>query len=213
MSHAYAARGARQTAVLAAIIGLHFAVFLAVITTTGVIRDVLEPDPPIIDVFPEPEKPKPEQAKPLPGEPEKFVPGLYPEPDVPLPDFNADAQDGPSVPPYPDIGADSDAGSGPYIVEVLQPKLRTRQAKVDAAINACYPAASRRMNEEGKVVALVSIGANGKAVNWNVAQSSGFARLDSAIACVLQKLDFVPGRRDGQAVLMDAQLPIVFQLD
>jgi outer membrane biosynthesis protein TonB len=57
------------------------------------------------------------------------------------------------------------------------------------------------------------IGAQGDALHWRIAQSSGFPRLDEATACVLGKLAFVAGRRDGQAVAAEAMLPIVFRLD
>ena len=206
MSHAYAARGARQTAILAAIVGLHYAVFLAVKT----VRIVLDPppaEPPPI-VWPEPPKPEPREAPPQPGPMGGYTPDKYAEPDVQLPDFTDKRL------PIELVGAGvtgEGAGAGPTTVYV-PPSLRTRKANVEAAINSCYPAASRRMNEEGKVVALITIGPSGSAVNWSVAQSSGFARLDAAIGCVLGKLDFVAGRRDGQAVSAEATLPITFQL-
>lgn len=209
MSHAYAARGARQTAVLAAIVGLHLAVFL--VAALGLVpRDVLNFKEPIpVTVLPKPEKPEQELIAPRPGPPDAYFPGEYPEPDFPIPDFTRSEQA--TVP-----AGEGQPGEGVTIdppVEIVPPSLRTRAANVAAAINACYPAASRRLNEEGTVVALVTIGATGSAVNWSVAQSSGFARLDAAIACVLGKLDFVAGRRDGQAVSAEARLPIVFRLD
>ncbi len=210
MSHAYAARGARQTAVLAAIVGLHFAVFLVV--AAGVIPQ----DPPKIDKI-WPVKPPPRNdEKPVIVEPVvDLMPGWtenVERPDIDIPDFAPVAKDAPTAPQFPDVGARSDSGSAGRGVDVVAPKLRTRPASVAAAINSCYPAASRRMSEEGTVVALVTIGATGQAVNWSVAQSSGFARLDAAIACVLRKLEFVAGRRDGQAVSAEARLPIVFRL-
>ena len=46
-----------------------------------------------------------------------------------------------------------------------------------------------------------------------MAQGSGFERLDSAAECVLRKLTFNPGQRDGQAVEAQATLPITFKLE
>jgi protein TonB len=69
------------------------------------------------------------------------------------------------------------------------------------------------LNEEGRVTAQVLIGAQGSALSWRVAQSSGFPRLDAATGCVLGKLEFVAGRQDGQAIAAEAMLPIVFRLD
>lgn len=208
MSHAHAARGARQTAVLAAIVGLHFAVFL-IIAMGLQPPPVVQTEPKPITVLPMPEKPKPEEAVPPAGPIDDFYPDAYPPPDFPLPDFKREE-------PTAVLDRDGAAGEAVTInplVDIVPPSLRTRPASVAAAINSCYPAASRRMNEEGTVVALVTIGAAGSAVNWSVAQSSGFARLDAAIACVLKKLDFVAGRQDGQAVAAEARLPIVFRLD
>jgi protein TonB len=83
---------------------------------------------------------------------------------------------------------------------------------VQSLIDGCYPAASRRLSEEGRVVARVVIGADGRALSWAVDQGSGFPRLDAAMDCVLRRLEFVAGRRDGRAVEAMARLPIVFRL-
>jgi len=208
MSHVYAARGARQTAVLAAIVGLHFAVYLAVATGLFPPIRVNPPEPLPVTVLPKPPKPNPTVVAPQMGPLEVYAPDLYPEPDIPIPVISFDDKHTVSD---PEGSAGETAGSGP-VVDYVPPALRTRPANLATAINTCYPAASRRMNEEGTVVVLVTIGAAGSATNWSVAQSSGFARLDAAIACVLRKLDFVAGRRDGQAVSAEARLPIVFRL-
>jgi outer membrane biosynthesis protein TonB len=47
---------------------------------------------------------------------------------------------------------------------------------------------------------------------WHVVQGSGFPRLDGAVDCVLRRLEFVPGRRDGRAVPSSVLLPIAFRL-
>ena len=209
MSHAFAARGARQTAVLAAIIGLHFAVFLVVaggLIPPNTFRPVERMK---VRLLPKPVETEPTAVPPASGPRLDNEPYFYPEPHIPIPEF--DKQE-PRADTVFEGEVGSGAGAGP-VAEIIPPSLRTRPASVAAAINACDPAASRRMNEEGTVVALVTIGAGGSAVNWSVAQSSGFARLDAAIDCVLRKLDFVAGRRDGQAVSMEARLPIVFRLD
>jgi protein TonB len=63
------------------------------------------------------------------------------------------------------------------------------------------------------VVVTISIDAAGKAGAMRVAQSSGFARLDGAAECVIRKLPFDPGKRDGQPYEAQATLPIVFKLE
>jgi TonB family protein len=52
----------------------------------------------------------------------------------------------------------------------------------------------------------------GRASARTVAGSSGFARLDAAVTCVIRRLEFNPGRRDGAAVAASVTLPIVFRL-
>jgi protein TonB len=84
--------------------------------------------------------------------------------------------------------------------------------RVQSLIDSCFPAAARRLSEEGLVVARVVIGADGRALSWVVDQGSGFPRLDAAMDCVLRRLEFVAGRRDGRAVEATARLPIVFRL-
>lgn len=209
MSHAHAARGARQTAVLTAIVGLHFAAFLVIAAglAPSPIPEVDKPGP--ITWLPPPVIPKPVIHLPPDKVEFGFADADVPKPDVTLPTF--DETQGPAA-------MTSDAGAGATIetkpvVDSVAPSLRTRPAHLTALIDSCYPAAARRLGEEGKVIALVTIGAQGSALGSRVAQSSGFPRLDAASACVVRKLEFVAGRKDGRAVEAEAQLPIVFRLN
>ena len=63
------------------------------------------------------------------------------------------------------------------------------------------------------MVARIVIDATGQVTAWTVERSSGFPRLDAALECVIRRLEFVPGRRDGRAVEATVMLPIVFRLD
>ncbi len=212
MSHAYAARGSRQTAVFTAIAAFHFVAF--VVIAMGLVPRVLEKVPialPITPLAPE-EKPIPILEKPdvnLEGFTAEIA---VVEPVVDLPRFEA-TETAPDASTETTGEAGSTTGSPTAHVEYVAPRLRTRSGSFAALIGSCYPAASRRLNEEGRVVARVLIDATGAAVRWSVAQSSGFPRLDEATACVLRKLEFVAGRRDGQGVAAEAILPIMFRLD
>ena len=84
---------------------------------------------------------------------------------------------------------------------------------MQSLIDSCYPVASRRLSEEGRVVASVVIGADGRPATWSVDEGSGFPRLDAAMDCVLRRLEFVAGRRDGRAVDATVRVPIVFRLN
>ncbi|MFZ9967013.1 MAG: energy transducer TonB, partial [Steroidobacteraceae bacterium] len=81
------------------------------------------------------------------------------------------------------------------------------------ALNNCYPSASRRLNEEGRVVMVVTISIYGQMMHAHLAQSSGFSRLDEAAVCVLRQLTFNPGTQDGQPVESQATMPITFRLE
>jgi protein TonB len=97
--------------------------------------------------------------------------------------------------------------------EYMPPTVRTRDTRLAALIDACYPAGARRAGDEGRVVAKVMIDASGKVAAWSIAESSGFPRLDAALDCVLKRIQFIAGRRDGSAVAAEARLPIVFHLN
>ena len=61
-----------------------------------------------------------------------------------------------------------------------------------------YPAASRRLEEEGTVALRFLIGADGSVLQSEVVKSSGFARLDEAARNALSKCQFRPGTVDGK---------------
>jgi protein TonB len=98
-------------------------------------------------------------------------------------------------------------------VQITPARFKSRSDRIAAAISACYPSASRRLSEEGRVVATITVGADGKAGAVTVTQSSGFPRLDAAIECVVRRLPFEPGKRDGQPVDSQVSVPIVFKLE
>jgi protein TonB len=132
------------------------------------------------------------------------------KPDIFIPTFD----DRPRLPVMGSSAHPASTGAGPRVppIDVQAPELRTGDRRVQSLIDSCYPAAARRLSEEGRVVARVVIGADGRAVSWAVDQGSGFPRLDAAMDCVLRRLEFVAGRRDGRAVEAMARLPIVFRL-
>jgi periplasmic protein TonB len=70
-----------------------------------------------------------------------------------------------------------------------------------------------RLSEEGRVIATITIGVDGRMSDIQVTQSSGFERLDGAAECVVRNLRFNPGKRDGQPVEAQASLPITFKLE
>jgi protein TonB len=76
-----------------------------------------------------------------------------------------------------------------------------------------YPAMSRRLGEQGKVVVRTLIGTDGVAQKAEVLRSSGFERLDRAALETALKWRYVPGKRGGVAEAMWFNVPLHFVLD
>lgn len=76
-----------------------------------------------------------------------------------------------------------------------------------------YPALSRRMGEEGKVVLRVYIGADGLPQKADIHQSSGYDRLDRQAQEAVLRWRFVPGKRNGVPEAMWNLVPINFVLE
>ncbi len=75
-----------------------------------------------------------------------------------------------------------------------------------------YPAMSKRMGEQGKVVLRILISENGKPDQVQVQTSSGFSRLDEAGRQAGLRVLFKPHLEDGRAVPVYVLLPLNFQL-
>jgi periplasmic protein TonB len=76
-----------------------------------------------------------------------------------------------------------------------------------------YPALSKRLGEQGKVVVRVLIDADGVPQQAELRQPSGFDRLDQAALSTVLKWRYVPGKRGGVAEAMWFNVPINFVLD
>lgn len=76
-----------------------------------------------------------------------------------------------------------------------------------------YPPLSKRLGEQGKVVLRVLIGADGRAQDAQVKQSSGYERLDRTARETVLKWRYVPGKRGGVAETMWFDVPINFVLE
>lgn len=76
-----------------------------------------------------------------------------------------------------------------------------------------YPALSKRLGEQGKVVVRVLIGVDGTAQKAEIKQSSGFERLDQAALSTVLRWRYVPGKRAGVPEAMWFNVPINFVLE
>jgi protein TonB len=210
MANTYSAGGSRTAAVLVGIVVLHIGFFWAL--KQGLVRGAVQliQDFSIMDLPPPP--PPPENLdEPPPPPPVDVPPPVVPPPLIDLPVFEGPSQaiTTRTVEPPPRAAPQAP----PRQVQITPARIKARGDRIAAAINACYPSASRRLSEEGRGMLTITIAADGKVGAMAVNQSSGFARLDGAAECVVRRLPFEPGKRDGQPVDSQATLPIVFKLE
>ena len=76
-----------------------------------------------------------------------------------------------------------------------------------------YPAASRRLGEEGKVLLKVRVSPDGQAAAVDIEKSSNFERLDEAARQAVARWRFVPAKRGDEAIEAWVIVPLVFRLN
>ncbi len=76
-----------------------------------------------------------------------------------------------------------------------------------------YPMYSRINGEEGTVVLIVEVRANGRPGKIEVVTSSGYRRLDCAAVKAIEKAALIPARIDGKAVASTKRIAFRFDLE
>jgi protein TonB len=179
------------------------------VSAVPVMVDLISPpriDPkPLPPVRIRPPKPKP-VAKPVVREPDP--PPLLAAPiEAPAPIEAASPPPPPTPPPVPTPIV---VAAPPAVVPVTPPIFAA-----DYLDNPPprYPALSRRLGEEGRVVLRVLVSAGGGADAVEVRSSSGHARLDDAARETVRHWRFVPAKRGEQPVPAWVLIPISFRLE
>jgi protein TonB len=75
-----------------------------------------------------------------------------------------------------------------------------------------YPDASKRANEEGRCIVLMTVAVDGKITNESIQTSSGFPRLDEACLKGVHGQRLVPATENGKPVEKTISIPIVWKL-
>ncbi len=190
---------------------------------TGLVRQALEAVVPvsIISEFLEPPKPKPEpppkpvaqpvQRKTAPPPVLIAVANNTPAPDAPT---------GYAEPPVPVQLPPMAAPVAKTVVPVAAPAEAAPQIELPSSDadylqnpRPAYPAKSRRMGEQGKVIVRVLIGVDGLAQKAEIRLSSGFERLDESALNTVKSWRYVPGKRAGVATAMWFSVPINYVLE
>lgn len=224
---------------LAAVIGVHALVVAALLAyqpTRQLLADgapvfvrMIEPEPPKpLPVEPPPPPPK-AIVKPPPPPPKKAVTQPPPPPvqqlaipeSAPAP-VRIEAPVPPPEPPKPVEVAPAPAPSPPAPpVAAAPPPAPPPTPLVPPNFNAAYlsnpppvyPAASRRLGEEGKVLVRVFVSSEGLPEKLELRSSSGYGRLDDAAMETIKRWKFVPARQGDKAIAAWVIVPIVFTLN
>ena len=177
------------------------------------------PAPPAPPTPPAPPPPKPAPPKPSPTPPKPRVAKPTPAPE-PMPVAIADPTPAPAAPvgvvePQPAAKpveapvAAAPAPAAPPAPAIVQPSSDASHLTNPKPV---YPAVSKRLGEQGKIVLRVLIGADGIPQKVEIKQSSGFERLDRQAVDTVTRWRFVPGTRNGVPEAMWYLQPINFVL-
>lgn len=211
----------RRLLIATSVILLHVAVLWAL--QTGLMRRAVEIIVPgeILSEFispPAPPAPQPQTPAPQPVK-QEVKPAVKPTPTPPLP--------APTPEPAPVVAPAAPAPAQPAIeASTVAATAAAPQAPAPARIELpssdaaylnnpkpAYPALSRRLGEQGKVVVRVLIGVDGTAQQAEIRTSSGYDRLDQAALATVRSWRYVPGKRNGTAEAMWFNVPINFVLE
>ena len=172
-------------------------------------------NPPKPEVKPEPPKPQPREVrleKPKPIEKPRPEPQqLVVEAPVTAPSEPVAPPPPPKLEPLPPI----EAPPAPAPAKPAGPVTLSNELSVSCPERTppSYPAAAKRMGEQGRVILRVDLDETGRVTAAKVATSSGSARLDEASLAAVRQWHCNPARRDGEAVRAVAMQPFDFILE
>lgn len=224
----------RRWGVLASVLLLHVAVLWWL--QQGLTRDMTpslipvslisvdaNPPPRPVPTPPPATRPEPVRSAPTPREvsrPERVpvpvptpavvpvpVPAAAPVMAAPAPEAATPSVGAPAAPSTPRAAAPTASSPSPAVV------LPSAQAAYLHNPPPAYPAMSRRLAEQGRVMVRVLIGADGLPQKAELQTGSGYDRLDRAALESVMRWRFVPGRRGDVPETMWVSVPIVFHLE
>lgn len=186
------------------------------VVPVALLSEIIEPPRPKVEP-PAPKAPEPvkqpvvRRAEPAPAPAPPPLPAAAPTPDpIPLAPEVAPA---PIAPLPPNTAPVAMAPAPPAPPAPVRVELPSSDADYLQNPKPAYPAISKRLGEQGKVVVRVLIGTDGTAQKAEIQQSSGFDRLDQAARTTVLKWRYVPGKRGGVAQAMWFNVPIHFVLE
>lgn len=212
----------RRLVIAASVVLLHVGVLWAL--QNGLLRRAVEVIVPgeILSEFitpPAPPAQQPQTAPPPPKPaPQRPQPVAQPAPPLPQPPISPE--------PAPMLVEPAAARAAPAAIEASTvaatsaappTPARVELPSSDAAYlnnpKPAYPALSRRLGEQGKVVVRVLIGIDGRAQQAEIRDTSGYDRLDQAALATVRQWRYAPGTRNGVPEAMWFNVPINFILE
>lgn len=194
---------------VAGIIAAHVAV-AALLASLDTVPLPAPPTTLMVQVIPSAPPPVPEPAPPRP-KPVERAPTPHPKPAQPVqPQILASQAEAPAAPAETPVFREAPVPAPtPSVPAVSQPRFDAGYLQNPAP---AYPALSRRLGEEGKVVLRVFVEPSGRPSQIEVKTGSGSPRLDQAAQEAVWSWKFVSARRGDEAIGAWVLVPIVFNL-
>lgn len=222
---ASAPRLSRNAIIVGSVLAFHGAALWAL--QSGLVRQAIEIIVPVelLAQMVEPPKPKPlPSAPPVPIKQQMVktkapTPPPAPRPMAiadPTPTANAPTGVTTPQPPAPPIAEPvATAPVAPPAAPPAPPKIVQPNNDADYLNNPklAFPAMSKRLNEQGKVLVRVFIGTDGHPDRAEIKRSSGYARLDASALEFIMKCRFVPGKVNGVPQPMWYEAPVNYVLE
>ncbi|MGO4608515.1 energy transducer TonB [Variovorax sp. 2RAF20] len=182
-----------------------------VVIPVEILSQFVEPPKPKADPPPPPPPPPQPKAKaPPPPRPQAIrEPKPTPAPQAPVGTTEPPPPATPPAPPAPPTPP------APPPAPPAPPAVQMPSSNADYLQNpkATYPAMSKRLGEQGKVIVRVLVGVDGLPKSAEVKKSSGFDRLDEAAVEYIMKCRFVPGKINGVVQAMSYDAPVNYVLN
>lgn len=205
----------------------HIAVLAMLLSLKPVAEAVGLPRPLMVSLLtPQPappvEPPKPLPPKPVPPKPQVQEVPLTPPPVLvarteapaaiappPAPVPVSEVLPAPTTVPVPVKPIAAAVAAPPAPPPVIPPRFDADYLDNPAPV---YPPLSRRLGEQGRVLLGVLVSAEGGAMQVEVRESSGHARLDKAARDTVARWRFAPARQGDKGVAAWVQVPISFSI-
>lgn len=208
------------------VVAIHLVVLYAILQTTPVRQTLTAATPLMVELIAPPKVVAPPPPPPPPPAPPKprleplkaTTPPVPRAPTVPLIEFVVPAAPAPApaapiavaAAPAPPAAATASAEvAAPAPAPVTPPSFNASYLRNRPP---AYPAASRRLAEEGRVVLRVLVSAEGDPERIEVDESSHYDRLDAAAIAAVRTWKFVPAQQAGRAVSAWVRVPLAFTL-